>query len=657
MPSVTLYANKSAYLSYEYPNANSYGSATVTASATADSVLIGFAAPPENMKYKHISNVMLYVYADGRDKRSTWYLQSVSVACLTSGFDEKTATYNNRPSSNYADSALAPEYNTNGKEWLSCELDLGLKATSAARYGVKISSFESIDTAYSSNKPYLTVDYVDENASIYLINLAPQSGYVPKNAASVFSWGVQPKYYSIEEVKPTATTFRWRAGSSGTVHTIACGTAKSVTVPAGTFTADEIQWSLSAVLNTGETVESAWYTLSTVEALSTAVPVSPSGIVIDGSAVNRFSWQHIISTGTAQTKADLQWSSNGSNWSALATVNGANAFYDVPADTFVAGTKFWRVRTYNTDNAAGEWSTATEFIAINAPSTPSIQVTSTAPRPRIAWQTSEQQAYQLELSNGYKTGTVYGVEKTWRAASYLPDGNYTVRVRVQNQYGMWSEWADAALPVTNVAGEAITLSAGAAHEAVLVWQTSGSYDFYLVERDGVPIAKTTEKTYTDRTSIGTVQYQIRGCYTGSDNYGLSAAVSVEVLPAHNMVCDLETGVWLDLHLSQTQTRSNSRTHSAQITAVHLLGLRYPVAEVAEFRDLSIAVSCAFPRTQRAAALALEALVGRMVCLKTPEGGMVSGYLIELTSETDEFMFRYSFAVQQLYRQEVIDIDA
>ena len=394
-----------------------------------------------------------------------------------------------------------------------------------------------------------------------------------------------------------------------------------------------------------------------MEALSTAEPVSPAGIVIDGTAVNRFSWQHVISTGTAQTKAELQQSTDGSTWSALATVTGADTYWDAPADTFTAGTKYWRVRTYNTDGNAGEWSASAEFIAINAPSTPAITIKSTAPRSTIAWQTSEQQAYQLELSNGYQSGTVYGVAKEWTSPAYLSDGAYTVRVRVQNQYGLWSDWGEAALPVTNTPGEAITLTAMAEQAATLSWQTAGSYDFFVVERDGLAIAKTTARQYTDLTSIGSVSYRVRGCYADSANYGLSPAATVEVFPACNTICELAAGAWLDMPLSETQTRSNSKTLSAQISAVHLLGLAYPVAEASEFRDLVLSVTCAIPRGDAADAAALEAMLGRLVCLKTPEGSMATGYIADLQAEADEFMWRYAFDVQNTHRQEAIDLDA
>lgn len=545
---------------------------------------------------------------------------------------------------------------TTGHIWHSGENSTKGGLSNWYRYGISVWTIKSIDTAYSSYKPYMVVSYLDDDVTVTTTGMSPASGYIPKGSTNVFSWGLAISGECLEEVKATSTTFRWRAGSSGTINTIACGTAQKVTVPAGTFTTDDIQWSVSVTLNTGETVTSDWITLSTAEAASTAKPVSPAGIVIDATIVNRFSWQHIISTGTPQSKADLQWSADGATWNTLATVTGADQYYDVPANTFASGTKYWRVRTYNTDNTASAWSNAAEFIAINAPSAPSIVIQSTGPRPRITWQTSEQEAYQLTLSNGYTSGTVYGAEKAWRSPVYLTDGSYTVRVRVQNKYGMWSEWSAATLPISHTEGEAITLTASAGREAALSWQTAGSYDFYMIERDGVAIARTGTKEYTDKRSIGSVTYRVRGCYDDSDNYGVSNSNTVEILPETNTICDLSTGVWLDMRLSETQLRTNRVSFAAGVSTIHLAGLAYPVEERSEQRNRSLAVACAWPHSQRASALALEALVGRLVCLKDHYGNMAIGTLPSLESNSDEFMRRYSFTVTHTNQEEAIALD-
>lgn len=617
-------------------------------------VLIGFSNTADSIKFKEIESCELYLHGIGLV--STWpYGLTFWAYSLAEPFDETTVTYNTAPGTTNPYWRPFAKASTE-KSWSSGNAMYSSAMWLWYKNGISVDEINTLDTAMSNYRPYMLVTYRDNDVTATLSGMSPASGYVPKGSANVFSWALTRSGACLEEVKATSTIFRWRAGRSGTINTIACGTAQKVTVPAGTFTTNDIQWSVSVTLNTGETVTSDWITLSTAEAASTAKPISPSGIVIDATIANRFSWQHIISTGTPQSKADMQWSADGTTWNTLATVTGENQYYDVPANTFTSGTKYWRVRTYNTDGTASAWSDKAEFIAINAPSAPSIVIQSTGPRPRITWQTSEQEAYQLTLSNGYASGTVYGTEKAWRSPVYLADGSYTVRVRVQNKYGMWSEWSAAALPISHTEGEAINLTATAGHEAALTWQTAGSYDFYLVERDGVAIARTVQKQYIDHTSIGSVTYRVRGCYDESDNYGVSNSDTVEILPETNMICDLETGVWLEMRLSETQLRTNRTSFSAGVSTVHLAGLAYPVEERSEQRDRAMSVACAWPHAQRAAALALEALVGRIVCLKDRYGNMVIGSLPSLESNCDEFMRRYSFTISHTNREEAITLD-
>ena len=617
-------------------------------------MLIGFSNTADSIKFKEIESCELYLHGIGLV--STWpYGLTFWAYSLAEPFDETTVTYNTAPGTTnpyWRPFAKA----SNEKSWSSGNAMYSSAMWLWYKNGISVDEINTLDTAMSNYRPYMLVTYRDNDVTATLSGMSPASGYIPKGSANVFSWALTRSGACLEEVKATSTIFRWRAGSSGTINTIACGTAQKVTVPAGTFTTNDIQWSVSVTLNTGETVTSDWIALSTAEAAPSAKPTSPVGVVIDATIANRFSWQHIISTGTPQSKADLQWSADGTTWNTLATVTGENQYYDVPANTFTSGTKYWRVRTYNTDGTASAWSDKAEFIAINAPSAPSIVIQSTGPRPRITWQTSEQEAYQLTLSSGYAAGTVYGTEKAWRSPVYLADGSYTVRVRVQNKYGMWSEWSAAALPISHTEGEAITLTVTAGHEAALTWQTAGSYDFYLIDRDGVAIARTVQKQYIDHTSIGSVTYRVRGCYDESDNYGVSNSDTVEILPETNMICDLETGVWLEMRLSETQLRTNRTSFSAGVSTVHLAGLAYPVEERSEQRDRAMSVACAWPHTQRAAALALEALVGRRVCLKDRYGNMVIGSLPSLESNCDEFMRRYSFTISHTNREEAITLD-
>lgn len=694
MPIFTVQASGSTAVAKNHPNTN-YSNLTqyklfvepfTNNSGTFggwDNILLKFGEPAAAYKYKRITKVKLVLYAmPTKGILGSWGAAYISAYALglKEPLDVSTATYATQPqqlkdgstsgsaSWNELNKVVQAQVTFTMSQYNAAEkngLEHGLRngflfafitggeghASEAIFYGAK-----------SSYKPFLECEYSNDNVGIKAENFAPSAGaFVNRTQRNTFTWDTTDDtdltQTCFAEIKQTSAVFEWRVKNASTSKTISVsGSTTSCTVPANTFPSGTLEWRVKVTANSGTTTTSAWQEITTTDVTPTAKPVSPSGIVIDATIVNRFSWQHIISTGTPQSKADLQWSADGTTWNTLSTVTGKNQYYDVPANKFTSGTKYWRVRTYNTDGTPSEWSDKAEFIAINAPSAPSIVIQSTGPRPRITWQTSEQEAYQLTLSSGYASGTIYGTEKAWRSPVYLADGSYTVRVRVQNKYGMWSEWSAAALPVSHTEGEAITLSVDASHEAALTWQTAGSYDFYLIERDGVAIARTAQKQYVDHTSIGSVTYRVRGCYADSDNYGLSNAMTAEILPDTAMICDLESGTWQRLPLSETILRTNRISRAATISTVHLSGLAYPVAERTEFRDMAMQISCAFTAKNRAAALALEALVGRLVCAKTTQGDMVTGYLAALEKNADAIMSRYSFEIQNIHREEAITLD-
>lgn len=490
-------------------------------------------------------------------------------------------------------------------------------------------------------------------------NPSPAGGTVPKALPATFSWKLSQKMSehsatSDVNLAQKTATFRWRTAAGAAATEISCGTASSVTIPAGTFTTNTIQWQVTAATAEGVSATSDWMTISTLEQAGTAETVAPSGIVIDASASNVFKWQHVISTGTAQTKAELQISPDNSTWSALATVTGPSDTYTVPANTISSGTKYWRVRTYNSDGVASEWSAAAQFVAVGAPDAPVVVIGTTSPRPAISWQVEGQQAYQVEIDGVYASGTRFGTGKTWKAPFYLADGSYTVRVRVQNEYGFWSPWGTAALPVVNVPGGAITLTAEGGIEAVLSW-TPGSFDYYLVYRNGVAIAKVTEPSYTDSASIGGVRYQVRGCYDNSDNYSLSEAVEVTVSTDKVRLYDMERGEWLHFLYDSSAHRSTGLSLSQDIQYVQLSGHTYPVAERSEFKSRALRITCVC--ADDAERQSLRALLGHLTCCKTPEGNMTIGYPASITENSDDFFSTYSFTIEQIDRKEEIDLDS
>ena len=652
MATLTMYANQSAKISASYPTTN-YSDDTVV---NDGNLLVSFSGFPLAAQFKKIilANIFLYATLSGSTAQN---ISGSVISFLAESFAEKSVTYQTRPKTSI-NQAKIYDYVSSAK-YVSADVSgIYLKGIpEILQHGIQVSPPYGIgfQTSRGSNKPYVTVEYSDNLVGLSLSALSPNSGAIVAANATVFSWAETADGVCYADIARSSAKFRWRKSASDTVKQIAVsGTATSITIPANTFSGDSIQWQLSVTANSGVTTTSDWMTLSLTDVESTAVAVAPDRAVLDGSSDNVFKWEHVISTGTAQTKAELQHSTDGSTWTALATVTGAATTWTALAGTFTSGTKYWRVRTYNSKGAAGAWSAATQFIVLAAPATPPVSIVSTEPRPEIRWQSDEQQAYQVEIDGVYASGTRFGTGKTWKAPFYLPDGNYTVRVRVQNEYGFWSPWGTAALPVTNVPGSSITLTAEGGIEAVLRW-TPGSFDYYLVYRDGVAIAKVTEPSYTDAASIGGVRYQVRGCYDNSDNYSLSEAVEVTVSTDNVRLYDMEHGEWLHFLYDSSAHRSTGLSLFQDIQYVQLSGHTYPVAERSEFKSRALRITCVC--ADDAERQALRALLGHLTCCKTPEGNMTIGYPASITENSDDFFSTYSFTIEQIDRKEEIDLDS
>lgn len=674
---LTLTANKSAAVTKTWGGSNVHTGdvfnlpwhldITTTSKALYD-VFVGFHSPGSAYAFRPIEACTITITLNGDQSSGRAFLYP-----LTETFSEETVSYNDMP--NVIESSQAPSKSFTSAiafETWTATIRPSV-ARLAALFGIDIhSSFRksgSRDDAYllihssrhASTPPTLAITFGDANAAPVAINTTPSAGAVVNRAAPIlFAAKVsQGSAITIEQLAPTSATLQYRKKSASSYSTAAAtvtGTSAACTLPANTLTDSGVyEFRFVGTTNSGASFTTAWQEFSSVDTIPVATPLSPDSILCDGTQAITFRWMHSNESGSAQTKAELQKSADGSAWTTLGTVTGAANEYAAPAGTFTSGTWYWRVRTYNLDGAAGEWSDALSFVVVAGPTKPVIVVKDASPRPLINWQTSEQSAYQLQLDDIIDV-TEYGSEKTWRCPVYLDDGAHTFRVRSQNSYGLWSEWGSATFTVSHTAGGAIALTVDADHRAELSWSYAGSWRTFIVYRDGVAIAKTTDYSYTDDYSVGTVRYQVRACASdGTYNYSLSNEVTVSVMPETVMLSALGSGEWLFLRLSTAQHRTNTIKASRAFSLTHLSGRKFPEAELTEFCDRSISVSYATDdETEKAA---LEALMGSPVCLKTPGCKMVIGILDTLSETESMFYSSYTFAVSQMHYPEEVDLDA
>lgn len=625
-------------------------------------LLAGFPAVAASYDYKPILRAVVKAYLSCDTDYTTSATKKVWVEGVTSDWDEASVTSRKvafAPGSGFVSvpGGAAGVYQFSA---LSEE-----SARHVLLHGCAIHSYSaqmwylSVGTSRYSSPPQLLITFDDSNVQPSLITPSPASGArLNKASAITFSTSlVQSSAFTLKNLTAVSGTFEYRLkGASSTTTAVATisSTTISYTAPANTFAAGEYEYRFSVTDNLGQTVYTAWSSFDTRDTVSTATADEPSGNLLDGDQPISFRWTHINESGSPPTGAELQKSSDGSAWTTFLKRTNSTIGYKCPAGSFTSGTWFWRVRTFNLDNVAGAWSDAASFMTVSAPSTPKV-IVQASPRPLITWQTNEQSAYQIQLDTAVDT-TDYGSGKSWRSPVYLDDGLHVARVRVQNSYGVWSEWGSATFPVSHTAGGAVVLTVDADHRAELSWSYAGSWTEFVVYRDGVAIAKTTDYSYTDDYSVGTVRYQVRACASdGTYNYSLSNEATVSVMPETVMLSALGSGNWLFLRLSTAQHRTNTIKASRTFSLTHLSGRKFPEAELTEFCDRSISVSYATDDVAEKAAL--EALMGSPVCLKTPGGKMVIGILDTLSETESMFYSSYSFAVSQMHYSGEVDLDA
>lgn len=380
-----------------------------------------------------------------------------------------------------------------------------------------------------------------------------------------------------------------------------------------------------------------------------ATPVSPVNTVEDGSTDITFEWSLSNDSGIAPQKTDLQVSTDGSTWTNLATVTGGGTSYT--AGGFTAGTVYWRARAYNRDNVAGSWSTAVNFIIVAAPSAPTV-LCDGKPFATITWRVQGQQSYRITV-DGTVYGPYFGSEKSFTLSDYLEDGEHSVSVEIQGNYGMWSAAGSATFTVENVSGDAVTLDVDCGIDAVLTWETDSTTEDFLIYRDGVQIGHTSEDNFTDRLSLGEHVYTVVNRLTSGD-YTKSNAVTGTTCTRYTAMAALSGGDWVFLPLTDESDPEQDFSHSKNYDLRHFSGAEYPVLEMSTYSDRSGSYKCAFPCPKQAAPFL--SLFGKTVIVKSKGGNVVVGPFVQYEKTQYDLYVAFSFSIPAMHFKEYVDED-
>lgn len=485
---------------------------------------------------------------------------------------------------------------------------------------------------------------------------SPTSGRIPASVDQTYAVALTPSAPVYTPFTIQSATMYWRAGTSGdytAVPMTASGANASVTIPGGTFPSGTIQWYAEAVDNTGATRTTDVYTLLALNASVEAVPLSPINTIDGTSSEITFTWLYYSLDGTAQSRALLEYSRDGESWDTIADVPGSDTTYTAPAGFFTsAGVVYWRVQAFNASGTAGPKSAPVSFTLFGSSSVTSV-IGDGKPFATVRWQTEGQVSYELMIGDKH-IGPYFGADvRSYTLTEPLEDGLYTVKVRIQNKYGIWSEWASAEMSVQNQPGLGIIIQDARSGLIGAPYTYRGSIDilsfapgdFFMILRDGKYIGKTTRLYFEDRIPIGVHRYQVYQAL--ADGYvDRSNIITIDIKTKCPVIAPLAGGDFIELRLSTDADRAQDFQHSREVVRMHYSGARWPVSEVGEAETLSVSFDAAWKQTDKAAADAFEALLGEDVILKTPGGKFVVGTLEGYELHDPHFYKSYRCTLQQ-----------
>lgn len=457
-----------------------------------------------------------------------------------------------------------------------------------------------------------------QSVPITVGDLAPgNGGYISPTTGGRLTWRIlydPTNVYGEVKQASAKVQIKYDSGGSATEYNVS-GNDTSLQITPEMATGN-FQWRVQASTKWYEDSPwSDWVQISTVDSTSTPEALAPVNQIVEGATNVTFMWRHVISTGTAQTGWEIEYSSDQSIWVDLASGDGAAQSAVIDISPLPAGNVYWRVRTKNADGVFGDWSETALLVVRDAPPTPVVSVTGNT-RPLISWTSSGQQGYEVRVDD-VSSGVRYGAQTTYQWEDILADGTHSIGVRVVNQFGLYSPWGTVSHTVLNV-----PLDPGPSLQAVaerngldvdLFW--SGLVEtFAEIWRDGERIDTTTAPgQYVDHTATGRHVYKIR-IIDSAGNYSDSPTAVVD-LPIRDAAIAVD-GEWKWIRLADG-SGGNLPTVNASYAPLYALnhysGRVYPVAEVSIQRTTTYSVT--YELENAADIAALRSMVGQLVVHK------------------------------------------
>lgn len=370
---------------------------------------------------------------------------------------QHTVTWTRSPSTAGPYTSQNVQRQTDGGSWVTLAAVSGT-ATSYSdtgtvaghKYAYRVQAVNSTGTSTSG-----------ATGAVFTTPKPPTSATAAKNAAG----GIDVTWVNNTPYTEYATEI-WESQSGGAfalLATVAAGvTTWTHAAPSAAVTHT---YEVRAKTTTGTVLYSAYAVTNTVQLAS--APNAPSNLVPNGIAAaagdaNTFTWKHNPNDTSPQSAYEIQWRVVGaSTWNTTGKITSSVSSRTWPAGTFTNGTTIeWQVRTYGASPTASPWSatatlivSAKPTVAILTPTEGEVLVSSTG---TVTWtyfdpEGTAQAGWETQLVTGgttVRTASGSGPQAAYTYNYTLADGaDYTMRVRVQDGAGLWSDWTEVHVTV------------------------------------------------------------------------------------------------------------------------------------------------------------------------------------------------------------------
>lgn len=384
--------------------------------------------------------------------------------------------------------------------------------------------------------------------------------------------------------------------------------------------------------------------------------ISPIGEYKDSNSIIRFEWQYNSSVGGTQKAFDLQWSVDQSDWTTISETS-QNTYYDMPAETLPAGNIYWRVRTYNEYDEASEYSDIATFYSIAAPNYAVIQSVSNAARPVIQWQADNQQVFQIQILQNddvvYDSGEQPGVNtRSHKVNAFLEDGTYVARIRIKNEYDMWSDWSEYQFVISTTKPDKPILAVQRSPYGLELTIGNAQGEAYIY-RDGIPIAKATGQKYYDNTVANGKEYRyfVRALsgngFADSDVVIGIPAFRIGLLNVGNEVIELKH------NLNSVPDKSMNCVPVGAMN--HYDGRELPVAEMSDNTNITLSLTYFFKGFAKVEKIMEAARKKGVVLYRDKKGLKLYGVITNITIQDVINGYIVSFTIAATDHNEAVEI--